>query len=172
MEQKLTLRIKKKKKKTTWALTGPALKNLWKLEMKVILPIPPYVSFAAGCVCVLLCWALGTYLAQAGGWILLAALCREGALLCLSWLERRGSQGCVWDAGLVAWETGTLIHLMWLGRAVQPSSFILPWAVLNQLQTGHCSFVCLCSLSGILVFHALQSQLAFCWKNPSHEQGQ
>lgn len=32
--------------------------------------------------------------------------------------------------------------------------------------------VCVCSLSGIDVFHALQSQLAFCWKNPGHKQGQ
>lgn len=94
MEQKLTLR---KKNKTTWALKGLSLKNLWKLEMKSILPIQLCVWCAAGCVCVSLPWARGTCLAQAGGWILLAALCRGGALL--SWLRRRGSPGCVRDAG-------------------------------------------------------------------------
>lgn len=33
-----------------------------------------------------------------------------------------------------------------LGKALQPSSFILSWAMLNQLQMPRCSFVHLCSL--------------------------
>lgn len=61
---------------------------------------------------------------------------------------------------------------MWLGKALQPSSFILSWAVLNQLQTLHCS-LCIYALSfwNILVCTAIP--VCFLLKKTlSHKQGQ
>lgn len=128
--------------------------------MKLILPIQT-LHYICCRMCLCLAVLSSGHTSSTGRGMNPAGSTLQRGCFALSWLRRRSSQSCVRDAGLVAWETGTLIHLMWLGKAVQPSSFILPWAVLNQLQTGHCSFVCLCSLSGMHVFRALQSQLAF-----------